>query len=333
MLPPSEARTPRLVTSATSGAVTWTTSAPARPQTASWATSVTTASPSLPGSRTGSARCTSNRSWAIDQVAWWRCTSATAIRAAVRLAAASSTAGARPACSLAYRAACSCTADRARTSRCTGWASQPASRCAPVGSTAPVCPAMVRRGPGLGGAGVRPGLLLQQPQRAAGRRLAVLVLVILGEPLEFAGDGDGAGAEQLHHVLADPADLGAVAVGPGHHGVPERGQPGFQDPVGDRGDAEPLVVQGAGVQGPPRAVGPVGALDAVPDRDVHVDRRVAAAGQMGQEQAGDQPPAVPPLPAAGGMVTGPGVGGMLVEPADGFARRVHQRVLQLIRPA
>ena len=40
MLPPSEARTPRLVTSARSGAVTWTTSVPDRPQTASLATSV-----------------------------------------------------------------------------------------------------------------------------------------------------------------------------------------------------------------------------------------------------------------------------------------------------
>jgi hypothetical protein len=61
-LPPSEARTPRLVTSAGSGAVIWRTSVPARPQTASLATSVTTASPSAPGLRTGSARCTSNRS-------------------------------------------------------------------------------------------------------------------------------------------------------------------------------------------------------------------------------------------------------------------------------
>ena len=62
MLPPSEARTPRLVTSVMSGAVTWMTSVPARPETASLATSVTTASPSAPGLRTGSARCTSNRS-------------------------------------------------------------------------------------------------------------------------------------------------------------------------------------------------------------------------------------------------------------------------------
>ena len=69
MLPPSEARTPRLVTSVMSGAVTWMTSAPARPETASLATSVTTASASVPGPSTGSARCTSNRSCAIDQTA------------------------------------------------------------------------------------------------------------------------------------------------------------------------------------------------------------------------------------------------------------------------
>ena len=72
---------------------------------------------------------------------------------------------------------------------------------------------------GLGAAGVLPGLLVQQPQRAPGRRLAVHRLVLAGQPVQLAGDRDGAGAEQVHHVLADPADLGAVAVRPGHHGV------------------------------------------------------------------------------------------------------------------
>ena len=86
-------------------------------------------------------------------------------------------------------------------------------------------------------------------------------------------------------------------------------------PVGDRGDGEPLVVQGAGVQGPPLVVGAVGALDPVPDRDVHVQLRVAVAGQVMQEQAGDQAVAVAPLPRAGGMVPGPGVGGLPLEPA------------------
>ena len=141
-----------------------------------------------------------------------------------------------------------------------------------------------------------------------------------------------AGAEQVHHVLADAAYLGAVAVGPGHHGIPERGQPGLQAPVRDRGHAEPLVMQGPGVQGPPLAVCPVGALDAVPDRDVHMQLRVAVTGQVMQEQAGDQAAAVPPLPRPRGMVPGPGVGGMPVEPGHGFPRRLHQRVLQLVRP-
>ena len=187
-------------------------------------------------------------------------------------------------------------------------------------------------GIGLGAAGVLPGLLVQQPQRAPGRRRAVHRLVLPGKTVEFAGDGDGAGAEQVHDVLGDPADLGAVAVGPGHHDIAERGQPGLQAPVRDRGHAEPLAVQGPGIQGPPRVVGSVGALDAVPDRDVHVQLRVTIAGEMVQEQAGDQAAAVPPLPRPHGMVPGPGVGGMAVEPAHRLPRRFQQRVLQLIGP-
>ena len=149
---------------------------------------------------------------------------------------------------------------------------------------------------GFGAASVLPGLLVQQPQRPPRRRLTVHGLVLLGEPVQLAGDGDGTGAEQVLDVLADAADLGAVAVGPGHHHVPEPGELGFQDPVGDRGDGEPLVVQAARVQRPPLAVGAVGALDPVPDRDVHVKLRVAVAGQVMQEQARGQPGAVAPLP-------------------------------------
>ena len=184
---------------------------------------------------------------------------------------------------------------------------------------------------GLGAPGVLPGLLVQQPQGAAGRRLAVLVLVLFREPFQLAGDGDCTGAEQVHDLLADAADLGAVAVGPRHHGVAESGQPGLQDPVGDRGHGQPLAVQGAGVQGPPLAVGAVCPLDPVPDRHVHVELRVAVPGQVVQEQAGDQAVAVPPLPRAGGMVPGPRVGGVPLQPGHRFTRRVHQRVLDLIR--
>ena len=183
---------------------------------------------------------------------------------------------------------------------------------------------------GLGAAGVLPGLLVQQPQRAPGRRLAVHRLVLLGEPVQLAGDGDCPGGEQVHHVLADPADLGAVAVRPGHHHVAERGQLSFQDPVGDRGDGEPLVVQAAGVQGPPLVVGAVGALDPVPDRHVHVELRVPVAGQVVQEQAGGQPAAVAPLPRARRVVAGARVGRVLFQPRDGFPRGVHQRGLDLV---
>src|SRR6185437_13768955 len=128
-----------------------------------------------------------------------------------------------------------------------------------------------------------------------------------------------------YHVLADPADLGAVAVRPGHHRIAEGGQLGFQGPVGDRGDGEPVVVQAARVQGPPFVVGAVGALDPVPDRDVHVELGVAVAGEVVQEQAGGQAVPVAPLPGAGGVVARAGVGGVLLQPADRFPSRRHQR--------
>ena len=280
-----------------SGAVIWTTSVPARPETASLATSATSASPSVPGGSTGSARCTSNRSWAIDQTAWWRCTSATAIRAAVRLAASSSTAGALAARAAANRATCSCTADSACTSRCTVCASQAASRCAAVGSSAPVRPAMVRRASLLVRRVFCPACWCSSHSVRLLGGLPCLLAYSLRKLLQLPSDRHGAGAEQVHHVLADPADLGAVAVGPRHHGVPERGQPGLQGPVGDWGDGEPLVVQGPRVQGAPFVVGAVAALHPIPDRDVYVQLRVTVARQVVQEQAGDQArprPATPP---------------------------------------
>ena len=86
----------------------------------------------------------------------------------------------------------------------------------------------------------------------------------------------------------------------------------------------------AGIQGPPLVVGAVGALDPVPDRHVHVQLRVAVPGQVVQEQAGGQAGAVAPLPRAGRMVPGAGIGGVLLQPGDGFARGVHQRGLDLI---
>jgi hypothetical protein len=91
-------------------------------------------------------------------------------------------------------------------------------------------------------------------------------------------------------------------------------------------------MQGARVQGAPFIVGAVGALDAVPDRHVHMQLRVPVTGQVVQEQAGDQTAAVAPLPRLGRMVPGPGVGSVPLQPVHRFPRRFHQRVLQLVRP-
>ncbi len=70
----------------------------------------------------------------------------------------------------------------------------------------------------------------------------------------------------------------------------------------------------------------------VPDRDVHVQLGVAVAGQVVQEQAGDQAVPVAPLPRPGGMVPRAGVGRLPLEPPERLPRRVHQRVLELIGP-
>ena len=118
----------------------------------------------------------------------------------------------------------------------------------------------------------------------------------------------------------------------GHHGVAQRGQPGLHDPVGHRGDREPLVVQAAGVQRAPFVIGAVGALHPVPHGYVHVQVRVAVAADVVQEHAGDQAVTVPPLPRPGRMVPGAGVGGVPFQPGDRVARRVHQRGLDLIGP-
>ena len=111
-------------------------------------------------------------------------------------------------------------------------------------------------------------------------------LVLPREPVQLADDGDGAELDQVLYVLADAADLGAIAVRPGHHHVAEGGQLGLQDPVGDRGDSQPLAMQRARIKHRRLRIGAVAALDPVPDGHVHVELRVAVPGQVVQEQAG-----------------------------------------------
>jgi hypothetical protein len=185
---------------------------------------------------------------------------------------------------------------------------------------------------GFGAPGVLRGLLAQQPDRPLGRRLPVRLLVLADQRLQLRSQRPGAGAEQVHHVLPDPADLGAVPVLARHHGIPQRGQPGLHHPVGHRGDREPLVVQAARIQRAPLLIRPVGAPHPVPHRHVHVQMRVTVAADVMQEHARDQAVTVPPLPRASRMVPGPGISGMPFQPGDRVAGRVQHRVLDLIGP-
>ena len=332
MLPPSEARTPRLVTSVMSGAVTWMTSVPARPETASLATSVTSASASAPGWQHGQRPVHLEpelshrpdrvvllhlgdgdpRGLALGRIVQHRrCTPGVL--------------GGEPGHLLVHRR--QGLHFPLRRLRFPGGQPLRVGGLGGAGLPGDGAPCF-----GLGAPGVLRRLLAEQPDRPLGRRLAVRLLVLADQGLQLRGQRPGPGAEQVHHVLADPADLGAVAIGPRDHGVAQRGQPGLHDPVCHRGDREPLVVQAAGVQRAPFVIGLVGALHPVPHGDVHVQVRVAVAADVVQEHAGDQAVTVAPLPRPGRMVPGPGVGGMAFQPGDSVAGRVHQRGLDLIGP-
>ena len=186
MLPPSEARTPRPVTSVMSGAVTWTTSAPARPETASRATS------SMTACAVGAGRQHRQRPVHLEPELGHRPDRMVGLHLGRRRSARRCAWPHHPAPPVPGRRA------RRRTRRPgrappTGraargaavWACQAASRCAAVGSVAAGLPGEGAAGLGFGAAGVLPGLLVQQPQRPPRRRPAVHRLVIAGEPLRF----------------------------------------------------------------------------------------------------------------------------------------------------
>ena len=182
MLPPSEARTPRLVTSVMSGAVTWTTSVPARPQTASLATSVDhrLAVGARRQHRERPVHLEPELSHRPDRVVLLhfgdrdprggalgriiqhrRCT-----RGAL---------GGERRDLLVHRG------QRAQFAvHGLGFPGGEPLRRGGLGRAG--LPGEGAAGLGLGAAGVLPGLLVQQPQRAPGRRLAVHGLVLAGEP-------------------------------------------------------------------------------------------------------------------------------------------------------
>ncbi len=254
MLPPSEARTPRLVTSVMSGAVTWTTSVPARPRD---------------GQRghLGDHRLAVGARWQHRQrpvhlepelghrpdrvvllhlgdgdprgralgriVQHRRCTPGVP--------------GGEPGHLLVHRRQGLHFALRGLCFP----GGQPLRRGGFGGAGLPGDGAA---GLGLGAAGVLPGLLVQQPQRAPGRRLAVRCSGTRAASRSVPPVT--ATARELNRSITSwltPPTSAPLPSARGHHGVAQRGQPGLHDPVGDRGDAEPLVVQAAGVQGAPFA--------------------------------------------------------------------------------
>ena len=178
--------------------------------------------------------------------------------------------------------------------------------------------------------GALPRLLVQQPQRPLRRRLPVDALPLGGQPGQLADDGDAAGGELAHHLRVDTADLAPIAIRPGHHHKAQVTQPGLDKPVRDRRHPQPVLIQRPAVQGPPLAVGLVGALHPVPHRHVHVELGVAVAGDVVQEQRRGQPVAVAPLPGARTVVAGAGIGGVLLQPAHRVPGTVHHRLLDRI---
>ena len=155
-----------------------------------------------PAGSGGSARCSSHASWLAVQVAFCRCTSATAIRAARRAL---------------RRAQLRCIAVHGAV---VGY------RLVDVGQGLRLLPGWpapsTRPGPQRG----RPRYLVlalarlqrrplpQAPQRAPRRCTPVQLLILPGQPGNLRGDRGPARAERLHGRLRDAADLGAVAVRP-----------------------------------------------------------------------------------------------------------------------
>ena len=179
----------------------------------------------------------------------------------------------------------------------------------------------------LGPAGYRRRLLVHQPACPLRRRVPVLALIGGHHPLQLRRQSRRPRREQVHDLLRHPADLTAVPVGPRHHRIPPGDQPGLHLPVNLRRDRQPLVMQRPGVQPPVIAVGPVGPLHQVRDRDVHVQLRVPVPADVMSEHPRDQPGPVPPLPRGRRVVPGPGIarlglGALQREPRRGFQVRL-----------
>ena len=131
--------------------------------------------------------------------------------------------------------------------------------------------------------------------------------LVLGSQLgQLRADAHAARGELGHDLAGNTGDLAAVAVLPGLHHIAQLAHPGLDEPVRHRRQAELPVEQRPAVQRAPLAVGAVAALRPIPERDVHVQLRVAVAGQVVQEQRRGQPVTIPPFPGRRAVVAGAG---------------------------
>ena len=117
-----------------------------------------------------------------------------------------------------------------------------ASRSASVGSVPCTCPLTVRRASAFGAPRVLPGLLVQQPQRPLGRRLAVHRSHSAASRASSPVTATRTAGELLDQLRVDPADLAPVAVRTLPHRVAELPQPALQEPVRQRRQAQLLLV-------------------------------------------------------------------------------------------
>ena len=240
------------------GAIWWTLTPSARPDSASSASPLRYASGSTSAGRAGSAWPSSNRSWLRVHDEFAFCTAATAWRMMLRRSAPlGSSLGA---CS----AACS-------VRRFVERGQLPGS--APLRLPGPRLHPLAggRRVVVLRGARLQSGLLPDLVPGRFARSVAVLPLVGVRELAGPVPQLLRPGGESVGGLVADPADLERRAVLAEHGPVAEKLQLLGQEPVGQGGEPEPFPEQRLAVKRPPFIVRSVQAAGPVRYGVVHVE--------------------------------------------------------------
>ena len=179
-------------------------------------------------------------------------------------------------------------------------------------------------------AGDQRGLIGQGRALPPGRCSPLLGLEPGHQRREGRRDRGGPLGEQPRLLDVHPGDLAGLAVGAG---LPPRpvALPAVRlgDPRPDHGGGVVPLGEQREVQRPHR---PVGALDLVGDRAVHVQLRVVVPRVVLQELRRDQVMPVDPLPATAAVMPGPGVAGLRREEVQHRPMPHHQRLLHPRRP-